>query len=268
MAASINDKIIQAQNGGAPQPTTVSSARSIGGTSLGCVALTNWPTATAVHLITYKKKTDGTMDRSTLCLWKGIVSGTTIGTLTLKGGTDAGNSVGDFVEAAPTSAQWQDLYNGLTQTLNVDGTLKDGIVTTAKIADGAVTTSTLAAGAVPIKIGVISSSVFGTTGNKTVTGVGFKPQLIKTFPLITGTGAAQYANGVATASSQYISAFTIVGASATYNRINSSSGFIGFAASSTGWALFASLVSMDADGFTINVTTAANDFSYVYEAYA
>lgn len=125
MPASINDKIIQAENGGNPQPTTVSSPRSIGGTSLSCVALTNWPTATAVHLITYKKKADGTMDRTTLCLWKGIVSGTTIGTLTLKGGTDAGNVVGDFVEAAPTSAQWQDLVDGLLKEHNTDGTHGD-----------------------------------------------------------------------------------------------------------------------------------------------
>lgn len=148
MSASINDKIIQSENGGAPEPTTVSSARSISGSSLSCVALTNWPTDTAVHLITYKKKTDGSMDRDTLCLWKGIVSGTTIGTLTLKGGTDAGNAVGDFVEMAPTSALWQDLYDGLTQTLNADGTLKTGIVTSTKIADGSVGTNALADGAV------------------------------------------------------------------------------------------------------------------------
>jgi hypothetical protein len=93
--------------------------------------LTNWPTDTAVHLITYQKKTDGTMDRDTLCLWKGIVSGTTIGTLTLKGGTDAGNSVGDFVEMAPTSTYAQDLYDGLTQEHNTDGT--HGDITTSSI---------------------------------------------------------------------------------------------------------------------------------------
>jgi len=144
MSANISDKLTAVENGGNPQPTTVSSARSIGGTSLSCVALANWPTVSSVHLITYKKKADGTMDRSTLCLWKGIVSGTTIGTLTLKGGTDAGNAVGDFVEMAGTSAYSQDLYDGLTQTLNADGTLKTGVVTTAKLATGAVTTSTLA----------------------------------------------------------------------------------------------------------------------------
>ena len=147
MSASINDKIIQSENGGAPEPTTVSSARSISGSSLSCVALTNWPTDTAVHLITYKKKTDGSIDRDTLCLWKGVVSGTTVGTLTLKGGEDAGNDVGDFVEMAPTSALWQDLYDGLTQTLNNDGTLKTSIVTSSKIADKAVGADALADGA-------------------------------------------------------------------------------------------------------------------------
>jgi hypothetical protein len=134
MSASINDKITAVENGGAPVATTVSSARSIGGTSLSCVALTNWPTDTAVHLITYQKNADGTINTDTLCLWKGIVSGTTIGTLTLKDGTDAGNSVGDFVEMAPTSAYAQDLYNALVTSHNTDGTMIDSLpLTTPKI---------------------------------------------------------------------------------------------------------------------------------------
>ena len=134
MSANILDKITASENGGNPVPTTVSSARSIGGTTLSCVALTHWPTATAVHLITYKKKADGSMDRSTLCLWKGIVSGTTIGTLTLKGGTDAGNAVGDFVEMAPTSTWAQGIYDWGTVSHNVDGTMITSLpLTTPKI---------------------------------------------------------------------------------------------------------------------------------------
>ena len=143
--AAITDKITGTRSGSSNAvPTTVSSTRSIGGTSLSCVDLTGWPTATAVHFITYKKKSDGSIDRSTQCDWKGIVSGTTIGSLTLKNGTDAGNAVGDFVEMAPTGAFMQDLVDGVSASLAADGTLKANTVDTTQIKAGAVTTSTLA----------------------------------------------------------------------------------------------------------------------------
>lgn len=144
MSASANDKITQSMNGGSPVVTTVSSARSIGGTSLSAVALTNWPTATRVFFTTYKKKTDGTKDFSTVTSWWAIVSGTTLGTLTRVGGAaDAGNAVGDYIEMGPTAGWAEGLYEFGTAIHNTDGTLKDGIVATAKIADSAITTTKL-----------------------------------------------------------------------------------------------------------------------------
>lgn len=151
MSATITDKFNAVRTGTAnPTATTVASARSIGGTTLSCVDLSNWPTTTtsAVHFITYSKKSDGSIDRSTQCDWKGIVSSNTIGSLTLKNGTDAGNSVGQFVEMAPTAAYGQDLYDGLAVSHENDGTLKASIVTTAKINDAAVTTAKIADAAV------------------------------------------------------------------------------------------------------------------------
>lgn len=140
MAANINDKITSARSGGSnANVTTVSGARAIGGTSLSCVDLSNWPSESAVHFITYKKKADGSINKATQCDWKGVVSANTIGSLTLENGSDAGNDVGDFVEAAPTSAWAQDLHDGLTTSLNADGTLKDSIVTTSKIANSSIT---------------------------------------------------------------------------------------------------------------------------------
>lgn len=146
--AAITDKITSARDTTNPITTTVASARSISGTSLSCVALDGWPTNTAVHFITYKKTTAGLIDKTTQCDWKGIVSGTTIGTLTLKNGTDAGNDVGDFVQMAPTAAWEQDLADGITTSLNQDGTLKNASVATTTIADSAVTTTKVADGAV------------------------------------------------------------------------------------------------------------------------
>lgn len=145
MSANINDKITAVRSGSSNAPvTTVSTGRSIGGTSLACADLTGWPTDTAVHFQTYQKKADGTKNFATACDWKGIVSGNTIGSLTLENGTDAANEVGDYVEMVPTAAWGQDLYDGLTQTLNADGTLKSGIVGTDEIASGAVTTDSIA----------------------------------------------------------------------------------------------------------------------------
>lgn len=166
--AAITDKITSARDTTNPITTTVASARSISGTSLSCVALDGWPTNTAVHFITYKKTTAGLIDKTTQCDWKGIVSGTTIGTLTLKNGTDAGNDVGDFVQMGPTAAWEQDLADGITTSLNQDGTLKnssvatatiaDSAVTTAKVANGAITASKLATGALAAYVATLEST--------------------------------------------------------------------------------------------------------------
>lgn len=142
MTANINDKVTSVRSGGAnANVTTVASVRSIGGTSLVCVDLSNWPTDSAVHFITYKKKADGSMDKSSQCDWKGIVSANTIGSLTLENGSDAGNAVGDFVEMAPTAAWAQDLHDGISQTLDTNGSLKDNVVVTRTIADDSVTSA-------------------------------------------------------------------------------------------------------------------------------
>ncbi len=145
MPASIaNDKLRGIKSGGTAQVTTVSSSRAVAGTSLLCVALTNWFTATPVDFITYKKAADGSIDRATLVGWKGIVSANTVTSLTLAFGTDAGNDVGDFVEMAPTDEWGQGVYDFGTVIHNADGTLKDGIIATAKIADSAISTAKIA----------------------------------------------------------------------------------------------------------------------------
>jgi len=107
--ASINDLVTEARKTTNPTLTTVASTRAVSGSSLTCTDLSGWPTNTAVHFITYKKTATGAIDKTTQCDWKGIVSGSTIGTLTLKSGTDAGNAIGDFVEMGPTAAYAQDM---------------------------------------------------------------------------------------------------------------------------------------------------------------
>lgn len=108
-------------NGGAPVPTTASAIRTPGATTLSCVALTHWPVVSAVHFVTGTPMTDAegnpVINPTSLCLWKGIVSGTTITGLFLEAsatGSDPGNSVNDIVQMAPDSAWAQDLYTALT----------------------------------------------------------------------------------------------------------------------------------------------------------
>jgi len=122
MSAALTDKLTSTKNSTNPVVTTVASVRSISGTSLSCVSLGGWPTATKVHFITYQKTVAGAIDKTTQCDWEGIVSGTTIGSLSLDGGTDAGNAVGDFVEMEPTATWAQDLYSFGSKEHNTDGT--------------------------------------------------------------------------------------------------------------------------------------------------
>lgn len=145
MAASSADKFTQARGtSGNPSVTTVSAARSVDGTSLSATALTDWPTDTQVHFITYSKNADGTKDNTSQCDWKGTVSSSTsITAMTLENGTDAGNAIGDFIEMGPTATWAQDLYDGLTKVHDTTGSLLSEVVDTAQIKDSAVTASKL-----------------------------------------------------------------------------------------------------------------------------
>ncbi|GAC1500761.1 MAG: hypothetical protein NVS1B10_04580 [Candidatus Saccharimonadales bacterium] len=131
MPAAITDLLTQATVSTRPTPTTVSSTRASSGNTLSCLVLTGWPTATAVHFITYKIDTAGKKIAGSQIDWKGLVSGTTITNLTLKAGTDTGNAIGDVVEAAPTAAYANDLYTWGSAHANEDGTLIGSAVRTA-----------------------------------------------------------------------------------------------------------------------------------------
>lgn len=128
MAASITDLITAVMNGGAPVPTTASAIRTPGATTLSAVALTHWPVVSAVHFVTGTPMTDAegnaVINPTTLCLWKAIVSGTTLTNLTLEAsatGSDPGNSVNDIIQMAPDSAWAQDLFTALTAEMNTLG---------------------------------------------------------------------------------------------------------------------------------------------------
>lgn len=125
MAANINDKITSASSGVRPVNTTVSNIRNSGNTTLSCADLTGWPTASAVHFVTYKLDGTGNIVVGTQSDWKGIVSGVTITDLVLTGGSDNGNAIGDIVVCLPTARYGKELYDALSTEHKLTGAHKD-----------------------------------------------------------------------------------------------------------------------------------------------
>ena len=142
-------------------------------------------------------------------------------------------------------------------------------VSGSKIANGSVTLAKLATDATPgFKIGTIAGATLGTTGNKAITGVGFTPRIVRfTVASAGSTSTATFGVGAMTTGSQFYSASSADGS--VGSRQTSTTACIGWlSAGSTTPSLLASYVSMDADGFTINVSTASSTFAVYYEAVA
>ncbi len=148
MSASTQDKITDTRNSARPVSTTVSSSRSAGGTTLSCLSLTGWPTASKVHGVTYQIDSNSNPVAGTQIDFYAIRSGSDLISFTVVDGNDTGNSIGDIVEMLPTAGWGQDLSDGLMVVLNRDGSLRDDIVDTQNIAPDAVTADEIEAGAV------------------------------------------------------------------------------------------------------------------------
>lgn len=115
--------------------------------------------------------------------------------------------------------------------------------------------------------GTISGATFSTTGNKVITGVGFRPKYVKFTILQTSSSTvAQTGIGEMTADgTQSVSA--TYGTGSTHGRNSSTTSCIGWMSSASAFGMGASFVSMDDDGFTINVTTASAAFAITYTAF-
>lgn len=163
MSGNITDRFTETFNGQNPTSTTVANPRAILGSTLVCQSLAGWPTNTAVHFATYQKDSTNAKIAGSQTDWKGVVSGSSINSLTRQGGAaDGGNGVGDIVEMMPTYSWAQDLAVGLELQHNEDGshknittntlvvtsgtTLPAGDIGTADIADSAITPAKLQPG--------------------------------------------------------------------------------------------------------------------------
>lgn len=146
----------------------------------------------------------------------------------------------------PSAAKWNILGTN-------DASFNDG----TGIADGAITPAKRSGG---FYAGTISGATMSTTGNKAITGVGFTPKLV-TFHYLASSGATTASfggHGAMTATSQFTQCFggntsAAVRWSATTRCLSAFTSL-----SDSNPELQASYVSMNADGFTINVDVAVD----------
>lgn len=185
---------------------------------------------------------------------------------------------GSTADAADVNTPLQTIYdefNGGIDNSNID---VSAAIATSKLADDAgITTGKLANEAVtPAKrsggfySNVINAATLNSTGNISITGVGFTPKIVEFEVLEASSGTnASYSSGSMSATSQYANttALNISGSTVTMARNSSTSACIYRVNASNTNTLRAVYVSMDSDGFTINVTT-AGAFDVAYKAYA
>lgn len=293
MAASATDYFQQV---GEPGTATTLSAPgyTTGGTSINVGSTTNFPSATGVTFSIDEVETvDGEEVRvaGTYNVYRGTVAtGTSINNVTwVTGDGDRDYAAGSSTRVyVTTSTAWANrLVEGLSVSLDQDGTLKAGavdnsaalasdVVTTAKIADANVTTAKLADAAVTptkrtggFKVGTISTANLGTTGSKAFTGIGFQPKFLRIFVSYdtSAAGAARESLGV-TDGTTTVCRGSAVGGSNQARWALTGTTIVNIRNESNSTVLAATLTSIDADGFTINVGTADASYSGYYEAYA
>lgn len=114
----------------------------------------------------------------------------------------------------------------------------------------------------------VGTTTISATGSKSVTGVGFTPKMVEFLYLTTAASNARDGLGVMTATSQF--SLSVSTSSAGNSATNADTSTC-IRADSGGGTTFivASYTSMDADGFTINVTTLASGPHVIgYKAFA
>jgi len=111
----------------------------------------------------------------------------------------------------------------------------------------------------------------GTTSNIVVTGLGFKPRLVKLTSLPTTAGTyIQLSTGAMTADKQYCSSIggSMSGSTTAGGRSSSTSAVLQYLSSTNGSVTTTvSKVSLDSDGFTIKCDNTSFAYDVAYEAW-
>ena len=105
------ESLAASDNAGEAAKATVQSPRIIGSTSISVDTTTNWPTGTFIAT-TGTLQPDGTLNPTTVQVFYGTASGTTITITSFAAGyTDKGNAIGDVVVLKPTT-EWANIVAG------------------------------------------------------------------------------------------------------------------------------------------------------------
>lgn len=136
MAAAITDLLDRVTDSatGRPVISALAGTKAIGAASITLSDATNWTTSAAIHFSIYTTVTVGGVtvkDPTSQTDWKGVLTGSTISSLTITGGTDRSYNAGAIVEITPTARFAKDLYDWAVAHANQDGSLKSSAVQTA-----------------------------------------------------------------------------------------------------------------------------------------
>jgi hypothetical protein len=135
--ATVSELITRVTDSSSGRPVIAALAspgKALGAANINIDSATNWTTGSPIYISIYNTVTVGGItvkDPSTQTDWKGVLAGTTVGSLTLTGGTDREYTAGAIVEQTATSRYAKDQYDFLTSFANTDGTLKAGPIQTA-----------------------------------------------------------------------------------------------------------------------------------------
>jgi hypothetical protein len=137
MVANITDTLSQVSSSTTGRPVIAQLAapgKALAAASINLNDVTNWTTATAIHISIYNTTTISGVtvkDPTTQTDWKGVLAGTTVSGLVLTGGNDRTYTAGALVEITPTARYAKDLYENISAHANQDGSLKTAAVQAA-----------------------------------------------------------------------------------------------------------------------------------------
>jgi hypothetical protein len=145
MSADINDLITHVKL--STKTELAAPGYNTGDSSITCNDLSAWNTDDAVYFGIDQVNSLGVRIAGTYTEWKGIVSGSTIGSLDLINGNDQNYPAGSTTRVYQLiTAAWADAIVDalLTKVLNKDGSIQDNAIATTNIADSAITTAKIA----------------------------------------------------------------------------------------------------------------------------
>lgn len=143
----MSNLLFASEQGKRPQVARLTEPHATGSGLFSCEALAGW--AGECSFVVYEVDSKGDPINGTETDWIGIRNNRNLENLELTAGVDRDYPTDrTYLVATETAGGRNKLIQGLKNTLNDDGTLKDGVVDLSKIPDGSVTTPKIANNAI------------------------------------------------------------------------------------------------------------------------